>query len=248
MRRRCGCNTERLVWLLCNNSLVHLAIDVQEVFKSDKADEVRKFSDRITIPTVWVACGHGVRLVNEAWVNGDQKRVFYNFSKCGDLLVDIKQDELVFFKDRNSAFSRTNGTTRLLADFLKGSGKNGLVVSGGNTTHCVTETVRDGLSAGFEVVVITDLLSDQDLSEKDATFKGLPQDHESALRKRMKDDSKVIFTTANEFVAVCKEVAAPAVGDKAGFVSKMLEVAEPRSAKGLNMIYKDMGGQSLLFT
>lgn len=68
--------------------------------------------------------------------------------------------EPVFWKTTSSAFASTD-----LADWLRGQGITGLVVTGAVAGFCVASTVRAGADLGFAMTVVSDAVMGFDLPE-----------------------------------------------------------------------------------
>lgn len=149
---------------------VHLAIDYQDWFLLKLSNSTacsfaaagRTFADDLrkrNVPTIWVGCawaGDNWRLLD---VEDDPYLHRYFVSKHGFNHVRPKQNEAFFIKAHDDVFYPR--ATVSLAAILKDRGVDTLVISGMNTSMCITDTIRSALQRNFHVMAAYDQMADE---------------------------------------------------------------------------------------
>jgi ureidoacrylate peracid hydrolase len=97
---------------------------------------------------------------------------FYSEGK-DELMIKPKPNDQIFYKNKYSAFSGTNGQ---LQKYLQSQKINNLIICGIYSTGCVKDTIAEGFAIGYHMTIIKDCIETFDRKDKQQYQKSLLND------------------------------------------------------------------------
>lgn len=163
------------------------------------------------VPTIWIHMGEAFsfNVYAHTLVKPSSATNLYT-QRCLDPLqqngFSLGKNDLVFIKGHDNAFHHP-----LLKTILDKMGARTLLISGMNTSACVTKTLRGALANGFKCIVLTNRLADCEYPE--GKRGGCSSWHEQIIRSRLRPGEfrpdAIKYMLAEDVLALCRKEMAP---------------------------------------